>query len=285
MGAFAPIAGHESVNKMTRSRQTVIRKIACLAFVSLLAANPLVALAGSLKVVPVKVLFDGSSKTSSLTVTNGGQERITLQLEAKSWDQDSHGADSFSETGDIIFFPKILELEPSAEKIIRIGYQGERRSASEEAYRIFLRELPVARPGETALRFAITLSIPIFISPSTEPSDVRITDVTQENGELRVRVSNDGNTHAMVKTIKITGLDTAGDAVFSSETRGWYLLAGKSRTYELAVPENNCAKAAKVEVEVQAESQTVAVLVDADTAMCGSQPRGENEPAGSERGR
>ena len=56
---------------------------------------------------------------------NEGEDKITVQLNAKSWDQDDQGTDNYSETRDIVFFPKILEVEPATERIIRIGYQGE----------------------------------------------------------------------------------------------------------------------------------------------------------------
>jgi fimbrial chaperone protein len=245
-------------------------RIPCLAIALFLAAIPLGVVAGSLKVVPIRVSLDDPSATAVLTLTNQGQDRITVQLDAKAWDQDDQGADRFSETSDVVFFPRMLELEPEAQRIIRIGFQGEFKPVREKTYRIFLQELPVAQPGVTALRFAVTLSIPVFVRPGTEISDIAIAAVTQEHGRLRVEVRNDGNAHVMVGGIRIRGLDAAGHPVFSNEMRGWYLLADSSRSYELPVPQDNCSRAAKIGVEVQTGRDTVTTGIDADASLCGA---------------
>jgi len=241
--------------------------------------TPFGAMGSSMKVVPTRVSFDDRSETAVLTLTNEGKDKITVQLDAKSWDQDEQGADRYSETRDIVFFPKILEVEPATERIIRIGYQGEFTPASERTYRIFLQELPVTKPGEMTLKFAITFSIPIFIQPSMEHSDVAIEEVSQELGQLHVKVRNGGNTHVVVNGITLKGLDAVGQEVFLSEMRGWYLLSNKSKTYELQIPEDGCSQAAEIEVEVQAGSDTVATLVDADAGQCGASDKAINQVA------
>jgi len=245
-------------------------RITSWALAIILMVTPFGAMGSSMKVVPTKVTLDDRSETAVLTLTNEGKDKITVQLDAKSWDQDDQGTDNYSETRDIVFFPKILEVEPATERIIRIGYQGEATPAKERTYRIFLQELPVTKPGEMALRFAITLSIPIFIQPSMEHGDVAIEEVSQQHGQLRVKVRNGGNTHVVVNGITLKGLDAAGQGVFSNEMRGWYLLSNKSKNYELQIPEDGCSQAAKIEVEVQAGGDTVATLIDADAGQCGA---------------
>ena len=257
----------------------MIKKTTNWAVAVFLTAIPFGVLAGSLRVAPIKVAFDDRSTTAVLTLMNEGEDKITVQLNAKSWDQDDQGTDNYSETRDIVFFPKILEVEPATERIIRIGYQGEATPAREATYRIFLQELPVTKPGEMALKFAITLSIPIFIQPSMERRDVAIEEVSQRPGQLRVKVRNGGNTHVVVNGITLKGLDVAGQEVFLSEVRGWYLLSNKSKTYELQIPEDGCSQAAEIEVEVQAGGGTVATLIDADAGQCGANDQATSQVA------
>lgn len=256
-----------------------MKKVASWALALLLTVSPFGALAGSLKVVPIKVFLDDPSATAGLTLTNEGQDRITVQLDAKAWDQDDQGADQFSVTTDIVFFPRMLELEPAARQIIRIGYQGEDAAAAEKAYRIFLQELPVAKPGEMALRFAITMSIPVFVRPDMEHGGAKIEEVTQKHGRLHVTARNDGNTHVVVGEITINGLDAAGRQVFTSEARGWYLLANRSKTYDVPVPEDGCEQAARIEVNLLAGNKTITSLSDADTSQCAARGNAQGEAA------
>jgi len=257
----------------------MMKRIMSWTLAAFLTAIPFGVLAGSLKVVPIKLSFDDRSATAVLTLTNEGAEKVTVQLEAKSWDQDDRGMDNYSETSDIVFFPKILVVEPAADRIIRIGYQGERTPAREKTYRIFLQELPVTKPGEMALKFTITFSIPIFVQPNIQHGDVVLEEVTQERGQLHVKVRNDGNTHVVVNGIEVMGLDVAGLQVFSKEMRGWYLLSNRSKTYELPIPESGCTQAAKIEVAMRAGSNTIATLIDADAGQCGTNDRATRQVA------
>lgn len=242
-----------------------------------LTAIPFAVLASSLRVTPIKVTFDDQSTTAVLKLMNEGDGKITVQLDAKSWDQDDQGADSYTDTRDIVFFPKILEIAPATERIIRIGYQGNTALAIEKTYRVFVQELPIAKPGEAALTFAMTFSIPIFIRPDVERNDVIIEDVNSRHGQVRVTVRNDGNTHVMVDHIKLKGLDAAGREVFSNEMRGWYLLSNKNKTYEVPIPTDGCKQAAKIEVTMQAGSNTAATSIDAVAGQCGTNDRATSQ--------
>jgi fimbrial chaperone protein len=246
------------------------KRIASWAVALLLTAIPFAVLASSLRVTPIKLTFDEQSTTAVIKLMNEGDGNITVQLDAMSWDQDDQGADNYTDTKDIVFFPKILEIAPTTERIIRIGYQGDTAPAIERTYRIFVQELPVTKPGEAALTFAMTFSIPIFIRPGAERNDVTIEDANSQHGQVRVTVRNGGNTHVIVNHIKLKGLDAAGQEVFSNEMRGWYLLSNKSKTYEVPIPIDGCKQAAEIEVTMQAGSNTAVTLVDAVAGQCGT---------------
>ena len=260
----------------------MIRNAIRWALVALLIAAPLSIFAGSLRVVPIKVFLDDRSTTASLTLTNEGEENVTVQLHAKSWDQDDQGIDIYAETDDIVFFPKIVTLEPATERIIRVGYQGDSTQGSEKTYRLFVQELPVSDPGEMTLRFAITFSIPIFVMPAVRSRDFSITDVSQERGGLRVAVSNAGKTHVSVEEVRARGLDTAGYQVYSTELRGWYVLSGKTKTYELTIPEDGCSKATAIEVEMKAGGRIVTNRLDANVETCETADDAPDQPGASD---
>lgn len=69
------------------------------------------ACAAEWRVTPVKLYLGKDAKSGAITVTNDGDEKINFQIEAFEWTQDAEGKDKYTETDDIIFFPKIMALE------------------------------------------------------------------------------------------------------------------------------------------------------------------------------
>jgi fimbrial chaperone protein len=196
--------------------------------------------AGSFKAVPVKLYLDARSRTEVLKITNEGNEKVTVQLNAKEWTQDEQGQDVYEDTKDIVFFPMIADIEKGEERIIRVGYQGQKQMQEEKTYRLFVEELPVSKPGEMALKFALKLGIPIFIQPLKETVAWSINGVDLSKGRLTVKVKNSGNTHFVVNTIKAVGLDGSGKEVFSRYINGWYTLAGVSKPFGMTVSYEEC---------------------------------------------
>jgi fimbrial chaperone protein len=245
------------------TRKFIIRLLTVLFFFL-----PAYALAGSFKVVPIKLFLDARTKTSVLKVTNDGTEKVTVQLDAKEWSQDEVGKDRYEETKDIIFFPKIADIEKGEERIIRVGYRGKKTAATERTYRLFVQELPVAKPGEMVLKLALRFGIPIFIKPLKEASERAIEKVELKEGRVLVTVKNNGNNHFVVSKIKAVGLDGSGGEVFSRDTGGWYVLAGVSKRYAVDIPEQECLKASVINVAVEVERTSMDAHVDVDSAQC-----------------
>jgi fimbrial chaperone protein len=181
-------------------------------------------------------------------VTNEGGEKVTVQLDAREWRQDESGEDVYEETRDIVFFPKMADIDKGEERIVRVGYQGQRALSREKTYRLFLQELPVTRPGELALKFALRMGIPIFIKPQKETMEWTIGGVGLSEGSLTVRVKNSGNSHFIVSKISAIGLDDSGKAVFSREMRGWYALAGASKPFAMPVSREECLRTKAIKV-------------------------------------
>lgn len=228
--------------------------------------------AGSFKAIPIKLFVDEKSKTAVLRIINQGDDKVTIQLDAKSWRQDVAGKDVYEDTGDIIFFPKIANIEKGEDRIIRIGYKG-KQEVREKTYRLFMQELPVAKPGEMALKFAVTMSIPIFVGPENEA----ITDWTAEPAgfseeSLRVKVANKGNSHIIVNKIKAIGFDETGKEVFSRDTTGWYALAGITKIFSVTITQEECLKVKTMAVRTEVEKNGRSFTLNVDREMCTQKP-------------
>lgn len=242
------------------------------------------ALAGSFKVVPIKVYLDAKAKTTVVKVTNDSDEKVTVQLDAKAWAQGPDGRDVYTDTKDIIFFPKIADIKPGEERIIRVGYKG-KPSATERTYRLFIQELPVTKPGEIALKFALRFAVPVFIAPPTEKTDRSIAGVELKDGSVNVRVKNNGNKHFIVSKIKAAGHKGSGKEVFNTETGGWYVLAGVTKSYSVDVPEAECKKSKTIKVSVEVGKESMSSELKVASALCKKPEAPKNEQQQSPAGK
>lgn len=241
---------------------------------SVFISVPLIAEAGSFKAVPVRLYLDARTKTAVLKVTNDGDEKVTVQLEAVSWAQDSEGKDIYEPTKDIVFFPKIADIEKDQEKIIRVGYEGKKAeaSAAEKTYRLFVQELPVSKPGEVAIKMAIRLGLPVFVAPEKAVKQGVIEKMDISEGSLRVRVRNKGNSHIIIGRIKAKGIDEAGADAFAAESAGWYVLAGGARVFAVDVAKTDCLKAKEIKVEAEADKAVISGSLNVDKNLCADKP-------------
>lgn len=229
---------------------------------------PLTAAAGSFKVDPIKLIFDQDTKTATLKLTNEGAEKTTVQLEAKSWHQNGKGTDQYSNTTDLVFFPKIADIAPDKVRLIRVGYSGSAATDKERTYRLFIQELPIAKPGEMAMRFALRMGLPVFLKPK-DPLDIPVVSGAKvQKGNVLVTMGNNGNSHYVVNKVTAKGMDAGGRTVFTRDTGGWYVLAGGERIFSVKIPTADCAKARAVEIRVKVGSKTLTKTVPTNPALC-----------------
>jgi fimbrial chaperone protein len=208
---------------------------------------------------PVKVFFGPQAKIEKLIIKNSGEDSLTLQIKAFEWRMDDNGADSYSETRDIILFPKMVTLKKDEEKIVRLGTNLQ-TGPREKTYRIFVEEIPSAEKEEiqgTLLRMQLKVGIPVFFSPSVKEDKGEMDPVRLEKGKLTIKVKNTGNVHYLIQSVRIKGEGAAGREVFSQGFSGWYVLAGAGRTYEVSIPPEVCRQIHRFQVEVKTQADKV----------------------------
>ncbi len=249
------------------TRNFTVSSFTCI-FLILLLLFPIQAIAGSFKVIPIKLFFDAKSSSTVLRLINEGPEKVTVQLNAMIWSQDENGEDEYKPTKDIVFFPRIADIDKGEERIVRVGYQGPKAGTLEKTYRFFIEELPVSKPGETALKFVLKLSVPIFIAPDKEIKERVIEKAELSTGRVLVKVKNSGNAHFTADKIKAAGFDLSGAKVFSNEISGWYVLAGASKTFPIDIPEEECLKASLIKIKAEIENSGMDAQLKVDPFQC-----------------
>lgn len=225
--------------------------------------------AASFDIRPVRIFFDAGTKAEKLTIANGGDNDLTLQIKVYRWSQDSAGKDAYQETGDVVIFPRLLQLKKGEEKIVRIGLTAQ-PAAEEKTYRIYIEEIPQPRQNETvgSVRFITKAGVPLFVSPPKAEPRGKIDNFAMGDGKAEVTLRNVGNVHFAVRAFKLTGKNRKGDEVISRELGGWYLLAGAARPYTATIPREVCRDLASLQVEVVSDRLTLTETFNVTGSMC-----------------
>ena len=232
----------------------------------LLATPP--AWPGEWRVTPIRIDLGRQAKSGVVTVINDSKDRLQLQMKAFEWTQDAEGKDSYTETGDLVFFPKMMIFEKAEEKILRAGIKVP-ATKTEKTYRLFLEEIPGPRKAEGAnVAIAIRFGVPLFVAPLKEEPKGEIGKVAMAKGTVEAKIRNPGNVHFVIRSVTVKGKNGKGEEIFSRGLSGWYLLAGASRTYATDVPAEVCPDLAAVDVEAITDKLSLAGHLDADRAMC-----------------
>jgi fimbrial chaperone protein len=233
-------------------------------------------LAGSFTVTPTRVVLDAHRSTALLQIHNEGADPVVIQLSGMDWTQDQAGADRLQPTGDLVIFPKMLSLAPGEQRVVRLGFPNAAPPDRERAFRLYAEELPVSGPGQTDLRMALSLSVPVFVRPGKEIRDTAIDGLGLAGGRLLVQIRNSGNAHILVPKLHVSGIGASGSVVFSRESSGWYVLPGASGRFELAISPEEClqSRAAQVSADLLEPSKgglrsgNVSARLDIDPAKC-----------------
>ncbi|MBT8440912.1 MAG: molecular chaperone [Gammaproteobacteria bacterium] len=195
-------------------------------------ACALEAAAGMIGVSPLRVDFDVAQQTGVLRVFNTGATDISMQVDARDWSQAEDGSDEYESTSDVIAVPPIFSIAPGETQIIRVGLVGGQRPDREVAHRLFLTELPQPKfdPLGGQLRMRLIVSLPIFTAPAAVPaeSDLEVIETSTEDGRLRARFRNPGNTHIRIQ--EVTAIDSSG-AEAQRHASAVYLLPGATRDF------------------------------------------------------
>ena len=191
--------------------KTTMHTIAVVSILFCLFLTPSVAFAGEFRVTPIRLDFDRGTKSGVITIVNEGGDKLNVQMKAFEWAQNADGKDRYTETNDIIFFPRIMALEKKEEKILRAGIKIP-ATAREKTYRFFIEEIPEPKKGEGVnVSIAIRFGVPIFVKPLKEEVKGEIEKVELSKGVLNALVRNRGNAHFVINSIDIKGKNAKGE--------------------------------------------------------------------------
>jgi fimbrial chaperone protein len=230
-----------------------------------------VAHAGEFVVSPVRLDLGPAARSGAITVRNDGQEKLGFQLEAMEWRQDADGKDEYLPTSELVFFPKIMSVEPGQDGLVRVGIRSP-LVPTEKTYRLFIQELPgTSKPPEhtaAQVTFLIRFGAPVFIGPVKPQDSLAVDNLAMVKGAVSFSAHNTGNRHQVVQGVFLKGVDTGGHEVYSLTLADRYLLAGAAKRFSATIAHAECARIASLSVEVRTDKLSTVRKLDVDPNMC-----------------
>jgi fimbrial chaperone protein len=195
--------------------------------VSLLAAWSLTAQAGSFTISPLRLELSPAAPVAVLEIGNTGTEPVTVQAQARSWNQ-SNGNDEYGEARPFILNPSIFTVAPNSRQTVRVALRGAPPKDKEAAYRLTVTEIPAPQSAGSGIRVALRMDLPVFVAPQSGPAQPAPQfALDRRSAHTRVVVMNAGNGHLRLADVKIS------DGKQTIELPVLVVLAGATRFIEL----------------------------------------------------
>ncbi|MEX0732661.1 MAG: fimbria/pilus periplasmic chaperone [Aquisalimonadaceae bacterium] len=194
----------------------------------------------SVQITPIGLTLGERQPVGTLTLANRGNRTTTFHVEAHRWTQ-SRGEDRLEPSRDLLISPPVFSIEPGQSQTVRVGLRRDVPDNEEAAYRALFREVPPADDAgpEFGLRFALQLSIPVFLAPQTAAhADLRWrATLDTRNRQVVLQALNAGAGHA-----RVTRLELANPGDGTTVAQPWrglrYVLPGSRQEWRLSLQRN-----------------------------------------------
>ena len=210
-------------------RATVMRALRWLSSACALLTFSAAVPAAELAVAPTRLHFDSGAERVMVQVHNAGRDAVTVQAEMLRWEREG-GVDRHAASDAVLVSPPIFRIEAGATQIVRLGLRRPPEEDREVAYRLQLRELPVAAGSDTAagLRVLLAVRVPVHVTPRRVHREARWRPL--EGGERGLWLHNAGNVHLRVQGVR---LPQVADGTHDELVVGALLFPGEGRVVAL----------------------------------------------------
>lgn len=231
----------------------------------LLVAGAEAAAAASLEVFPVRVSLGPETPHQAISLRNRGSRDALIQAEVMAWTQD-RGRDGYSPSSELLVNPPIFTVPAGGSQVIRIGLDRPVPPDRELAYRLFLQEVPVDEAVGTGLgmRMVLRLGIPVFVAPSAAIGKSLLWSAFRSaNGEIGVRLRNEGNLHIQVSSLTLMSPGPNGQTLGRQAMNG-YVLPGGTQIWPIRLSSPFQDRKLLMSVVTDQGTSTVELDLDAD---------------------
>lgn len=205
--------------------------------------------AASLQVQPALVDVVAPSAASTVTLRNTGPAPINVQVRVFRWSQ-TDGEERLEPTEDVVASPPAVALAPNTDYVARIVRVVKRPLAGEEAYRIFVDELPdAAQPRTNAVKLLVRHSIPVFFAAPDRTAAAVTWSIARQGDRFMISAENKGGSRLRVSALSLR--DGAGRSVTLGSGLVGYALGRSTMRWNLPVGRQNFASAGPVSLSAE----------------------------------
>lgn len=240
---------------------------------SLLGVSVPASQAADFAVSPMIVELQRGVRSAEIRVRNLDKQPIRFQVRGTDWSQDESGRNIYNDSKSLIWFPRALELAPGESRIIRVGVRA-MPARQEQAYTVFLTEVPVGEPqagkkGGAQVRLLLSVSVPVFVPPVKPRPGEAIESAELRGGRLSIVLANGGNRHFSYREAMIVGRDSDGAERFMHKVQGRTLLSGSRQRFEVRIPGDACQQLTQLELTLTtSEKPEIKHRLDVSRADC-----------------
>lgn len=186
--------------------------------------------AQTLTILPVTFTLPARQRAATITLVNGGEAAMSIQVRAFAWSQSVDGEDRLDPTDAIAVSPPFVTVPAKGRQIVRFVLRRPAQ-AGESTYRILIDQIPgPAQVNE--VRVALRSSLPVFAQPEG-PAVPRLRfRAERADGKLYLLAANEGRRHEVVRNLTVrTASGTVSNLAAGTSP---YLLPGATRRWLVA---------------------------------------------------
>jgi fimbrial chaperone protein len=189
---------------------------------------------------PVLIEFKPKQKIATVRITLNDKATSPMRLQAQllRWQQDPRGGHVTQASDDLVVTPRIAELKPGQQQVLRLALRGSLPAEAEMAYRLVLEDIAEPKAmdmgGGAAVHFRMAYDLPVLVAPrgpavkALRWRQCAAPRVPRAAGETCVRIVNAGNVHVKIQSLTLGGDGwqqainlEEGQAVLAGEEREW----------------------------------------------------------------
>lgn len=210
------------------------------------------ALAGGLQIAPVTLTLRGTQNADGIWLRNEGNAVLNAQVRVYRWTQGGY-SDRLADSQGLVISPPMLALPPGEKQLVRVIRTSTAAGNTEEAWRLFIDELPPAKRQKNQIQFVMHYSVPVFVQPVGQEDAVPRLQwrLVLTDGKAFIEVVNLGNSHAQLSQVTFVN----GNGVRKVITPGLlgYVLSGSTMRWIIPSPVTDIQHGEKVEVTINGQ--------------------------------
>lgn len=209
--------------------------------------------AAGFDISPTRVILAPESRAQTLRLHNGSGEPVSFEVTVRRWRMGPKGdwkLEDLSGSTALVVHPLAFTVEAGQTQLIRVGLARSPDAGPEQAYRLFVRELPArsGAKGVPSVGVLTQLSLPVFVSDGQARAQLAIEPGRIEQGRWHYLIRSGDSAHLDPKKFSLRLFDAQGRQLSSQDVMHGYVLAGAVLPVDVKLEPLACAKAERFEL-------------------------------------